>query len=40
MEPTFEIWNEDCVAGMAERLDLHLNHVKDFVFDLVGRARP
>lgn len=28
------------VAGMAERLDLHLNHVKDFVFDLVGRARP
>lgn len=27
------------VAGMAECLDLHLNHVKDFVFDQVGRAR-
>lgn len=26
------------VAGMAERLDLHLNHVKQFVFDQVGSS--
>lgn len=26
------------VAGMAEQLDLHLNHVKGFVFDQVGRV--
>lgn len=26
------------VAGMAERLDLMLNHVKAFVFSQVGRA--
>lgn len=28
------------VAGMAERLDLYLNHVKRFVFDQVGSAKP
>lgn len=28
------------VAGMAERLDLQLNHVKRFVFDQVGSAKP
>ncbi len=28
------------IAGMAERLDLHLNHVKHFVFDQVGSAKP
>lgn len=28
------------VYGMAERLDLHLNHVKGFVFDQIGRGKP
>lgn len=37
--PTFEEVAH-MVAGMADRLDMHLNHVKSFVFDRVGSVKP